>query len=157
VTRYRTGTDGLLSRNNYFENIGRQPPTAYDVLWNPKFEELKAFKETNGHFVVGYAINTPLYDWMIKQKREKKNGKLSASRSRALDDIGFFEAPNAHDVLWNAKFEELKAFKETNGHFVVGSAINKPLYDWMRKQKREKKDGKLSASRSRALDDIGFL
>jgi hypothetical protein len=128
-----------------------------EEYWRIRFEELKAFKKTNKHFVVDIAINKPLYDWKKQQKREKKNGKMSASRSRALDDIGFFETPNAHDVLWNAKFEELKAFKKTNKHFVVDIAINKPLYDWKRKQKREKKNGKLSASRSRALDDIGFL
>jgi hypothetical protein len=128
-----------------------------EEYWRIRFEELKAFKKTNKHFVVDIAINKPLYAWKTKQKHEKKNGKMSASRSRALDDIGFFETPNAHDVLWNAKFEELKAFKKTNKHFVVDFAINTPLYDWKRKQKREKKNGKLSASRSRALDDIGFL
>jgi hypothetical protein len=107
-------------------------------------------------------VDQYLNSWAHKQRTEfklfLKNSTLSSlteDRISRLQGIGFVWDPL--EEYWRIRFEELKAFKKTNKHFVVDIAINKPLYDWKRKQKREKKNGKLSASRSRALDDIGFL
>ena len=85
----------------------------HEAAWRLQFEELKAYKEKNGH------CNVPRSEgkfgrWVMEQRGLYKACKLSKERIDALKEIGFVW--DAHEAAWRLQFEELKAYKEKNGH-----------------------------------------
>ena len=89
-----------------------------DLHWNSMLKKLKAYKEKNGHCNVpqseGKLGKWKLGKWVVSQRRFYKLHKLSNERIDALVDIGFVW--DAHEAAWRLRFEELKAYKQGNGH-----------------------------------------
>lgn len=51
-----------------------------------------------------------------------KTGKLSETQNASLTELGFdFDVKES---AWNTRYEELKAYKEENGHFFVPYSEN---------------------------------
>ncbi len=96
----------------------------YDAVWIARFQELKKYKEANGHILVpsSYPILGVWVGTQRKQYRLLKRGKISHmtdARAEMLNSIGFVWEVNT----WVNRFEELKTFKESTGHFLVPTGM----------------------------------
>ena len=115
--------------------------------WWKILEELRLFQEAFGHLDVGSIMRkvasdsddlecsaknedfnvTKLHHWVnvqrVQYKRYSDGGKICLTRERikALSSLGFVW--NQHDEQWQRKFEQLKAFGDTYGHFDVPTAM----------------------------------
>jgi hypothetical protein len=129
--------------------------------------ELKAFKETYGHFDSPRhlaAEHPGLRQWVDQQRSKKRKGKLSQKVETALDEIGFEWEPSSfgrQSSLYGATLErvaELKSYNEAHGHFDPprDSVENRSLRQWVDQQRFKKRKGQLSQTVEAALDEIGF-
>jgi len=127
-----------------------------DDAWEKHFQELKRFKEENGHCNVFVSENEQLGYWvryMRKIKRRQVQYQLTEEQYLKLDEIGFDWDPR--ESFWEERFEELKKFKNEFGHCKVNMDFDKRLYIWCRSQRYNKNT--LDKDKKTKLDDIGFL
>ena len=61
--------------------------------------------------------------YQYKLKLEGKRSTLSDERVKLLNQIGFIW--NSHDVVWEERWHELIAFKNTHGNCIVPSNYDK--------------------------------
>ena len=92
---------------------------------------------------------------------------MTKERTEKLEEFDFewvLVEKNGHDttredLLWLAKYEELKAFKERYGHCMV--SVSDPRYKslglWVGVERRNKGDNSISKNRQEWLDEIGFV
>ena len=83
-----------------------------------------------------------------------KNDRLEAEQIRRLDEMGFDWNP--HDAAWETNYVALCSFKKENGHCNVPQSFS-TLGRWVSKQRQRRRNGQLSASKTKRLDDIGFI
>lgn len=140
-----------------------------------RIKQLKTFKSKYGHVQVPklYKPNPSLGRWCARtrsQYRLYQNSQpcpLNANKVKILDDLGFSwtsTLKHAPNVSWEAKFNDLKAYKEKNGNSNVPKNYkeDKELASWTRNQRAQymaKKRGKKSPmtdERIAALEGIGF-
>mmetsp|Transcript_26208 Transcript_26208/g.55305 ORF Transcript_26208/g.55305 Transcript_26208/m.55305 type:complete len:522 (-) Transcript_26208:281-1846(-) len=140
--------------------------------WERRFNELVDFKRMHGHCDVpqNYTQNTSLGTWVNKQRMEQKNrseektSSLNDSRLERLESIGFRWAKRKGQASWDAKFNELVAYKAKFGNCNVPTKYrdNSTLGRWVSTQRAEYKkyqEGQktsMNADRIRRLDGIGF-
>eukprot|EP00956_Cyclotella_meneghiniana_P011170 scaffold15667_cov79-Cyclotella_meneghiniana.AAC.4 len=153
ATSDETTADQAKSQNSRKRND-------FHALWNRRYAELLEFKEANGHCDIPqrYAANVELGRWVKDQRTFKKQGKLSQERIDLLDKIGFTWRVRSSDEFWNKMCKDLIAFKEANGHSKVSmtNTSNLQLARWVDRQRRAKKEGKISDEKIQQLTDIGF-
>ncbi|KAL7523979.1 hypothetical protein ACHAXR_000388, partial [Thalassiosira sp. AJA248-18] len=117
--------------------------------WDQQFKELKKFKEEKGHCIVpqGYSANRQLGIWVHNQRTLCKKGTISDDRISRLEKIGFLWG--SLEERWNMRYEELKKFKEENGHCNVPYrySANRQLGIWVNEQRALFKKGKLRVNR----------
>lgn len=130
-----------------------------ELIWNERFEELKAYKKRTGHFNVPQKGNT-LGKWVNDQRTQYKKlmdggrSNLTEARKRILEGIGF--SWNAKEANWHERLEELAVYKELHGHTRVPIRENK-LGRWVDKQRTEFRRSYLSDERKAKLDELGFV
>ena len=153
VTSDETTTDQFKSQ--------RRNRIDFDSLWHRRYDQLLEFKEANGHCNMPqrYAANVELGRWVKDQRTFKKQGKLSKERIDLLDKIGFTWKVRSNDDFWNKMCKDLIAYKEANGHCKVSmtNTTNLQLARWVDRQRRAKKEGKISDQRIQQLNEIGFI
>ena len=139
------------------------------LSWNERFEELKRYKETNGHCDVPQIFDTGLGTWVSAQRSQFKRyivGKTSSmthQRKAALDKLGFSWSLRKR-FSWDERFAELKEYSEThNGSCdVPNEGDYKPLWTWCQNQKqaykrgREGKSHPVPVERITLMEQIGF-
>jgi len=142
-------------RASKLDSIGFTWVVDIELLWETMFEELRKFKEREGHCNVpsSYSDNPELGRWVSSQRVQR----LIMSRERAskLDSIGFtWEAEP--DVGWEIMFDDLRKFKEREGHCNVPYSYseNLELYRWVSYHRAKRL--KISKERASKLDSIGF-
>lgn len=123
-------------------------------LWDENFKKLEKYLRRHGTWRVKKSKDLRLSEWLKRQKRNYKN--LSADRRRKLANLGVQGTYQVADQAWNSKYEQLRLFKKTNGHIVVGKS-NKSLFEWIHNQKWMKSHGKLTVEREKKLMQIGFV
>merc|ERR1719469_608310 len=145
----------LKERSSKLDSIGFIWEVDPDVRWEILFEELRKFKERAGHCNVPgkYSDNPELGRWVSTQRRQRS--QISKERASKLDSIGFAWDRNA-DVRWEMLFEELRKFKDREGHCnVPGKYSDNPeLGRWVNRQRVQR--SKMLKERSFKLDSIGF-
>eukprot|EP00957_Ditylum_brightwellii_P094973 7232422-Ditylum_brightwellii.AAC.1 len=113
-------------------------------IWEKMFDELKTFKEQNGHCNVSTndAQKKSLGKW-VSYQRTSKNA-LRSDRLQRLNSIGFVWDPQHQS--WNEKFNQLCLYKAQNGHSNVSrnDEQNKCLGRWVSKQRGLQKRNALS-------------
>lgn len=133
--------------------------------WEDKYRQLKAFRLKHGHsFVpVNYKENKPLGTWVASQRWLEAKGKLSATKKKKLDQLGFVwssdtqhKLQSVYDSQWEASFEKLKAYREEHGTCQVSLKIDRVLQRWTRWQRILFYQGKLSQDRIDRLNEIRF-
>ena len=139
----------------------------YRVQWDARFQELKKYRETHGDCNVPRK-HGPLGNWVYKQRldyrllQDGESAHMSDDRIQKLESIDFgwslelFYFKNGKTVQWDARFQELKKYKETHGdcndHKRHGSLSN-----WIRNQRtcyrllKEEKSASMSNDRIQKL------
>ena len=136
------------------------PPPSIDS--RVRIEALLAYKAEHGHLSVSrHDEKYPgLAVWMTDQRARLKNKTIPAELKRQLDEIGFpwIPAPPDTEKQWLEMFAQFKAYAAAHGVSTVRKVDGKTakLNSWMLTQRQTKKLGKLSESRIKALDEIGF-
>ena len=69
------------------------------------------------------------------------------------------EADKKRNKKWNLQYEKLVEFQQQNGHCIVPQRHeqDKPLGQWVRKQRKNQTNNILPQNRKDLLDDIGFI
>jgi len=125
------------------------------ISWDERFGELLAYKNAHGHVLVPKTGLTALDVWVSLQRQTQKSGGLSAERVRRLDEIGFEWDPL--EKAWEAKFNEMVAYKAEHGDTNVSQNYSNDLCEWVATQRKNKKNEKLLPERERRLNEIGFV
>ena len=139
------------------------------LSWNERFEELKRYRESNGHCDVPQIYDTGLGTWVSAQRSQFKRyivGKTSSmthQRKSALDKLGFSWSLRKR-FSWDERYAELRHYSEThNGSCdVPNEGDYKPLWTWCQNQKqaykrgREGKSHPVPSERVTMMEQIGF-
>lgn len=127
-----------------------------EAQWQQMFDELKVFKECEGHCRVprSYPKNPQLATWVTSQRGSRHT--LSRERIEKLETIGFDWDPS--ESFWREKLEALRAFKLREGHCNVPEDYDqdRELGVWIHTQRAYSRMSKLSAPRVAKLDELGF-
>jgi hypothetical protein len=119
------------------------------------FNELLSYKAQHGDVNVPDEWPTPLGTWVGKQRASKRSGKLSDDRIQRLAEVGFLW--DANESRWEARYDELLAYKEKHGDINIPIDRASELWRWVSTQRIFKKKGKLPADKVQRLDGIGFI
>jgi hypothetical protein len=154
----------------------RQKRTKFeDACFDQRVQELKAYRDTNGHCRVPtlYKPNKALGWWVNKVRTQYtwrgqgKKTSLTDARIWELDNLGFVW--NGNEALsldvWKKRVQELVAYRDTNGHCRVPFLYkpNKALGNWVNKVRTQytwRGQGKKTAltdARVSELDGLGFV
>ena len=127
--------------------------------WDALFAQLVEFKKRFGHCEVpsGWPENPRLVTWVYNQRRRRyRDNATGKERNRRLDEIGFrWRVPPD----WEEWFSELVGFKKAHGHCNVtcGNYPENPgLSAWVIRQRKKRREGRLSKDRIKRLDGLGF-
>ncbi|KAL7485575.1 hypothetical protein ACHAW6_011181 [Cyclotella cf. meneghiniana] len=132
-----------------------------ETLWNRRYDELVEFHQANGHCNVPQrdASNRELGRWVKDQRTFKSKGTLTHRRIELLNKIGFMWRIRCHNDFWEERFKEMIVYKNVHGHCnaSMSDPANSQLARWVDRQRRARKNGKISKDRMKQLDDIGFM
>lgn len=93
--------------------------------------------------------------WVDKQRKKKRANKLENKRYLKLKDTPF---PFNPIKLWIESYNEMKNFKELNGHIQLPhSKEYEQLRGWLAQQRNRIKNGSLSKEKIKLLSDIGVV
>ena len=112
--------------------------------WNQMYQELKAFKETNGNTLVPHAT-VGLGGWVKRQQVQYtlyssgSKSELTEERVRLLNDLGFVW--NRRKNNWHENFLRLKRWNEEHGSCHIPEGTDDPdivaLSKWVAEQRGE--------------------
>lgn len=143
-----------------------------DSDWTKRISDLKDYRTKHGNCLVPnkYPENPGLGAWVGKQRKQYKllqEGKpctLTQERINELEDLGFAWSLRSL-VDWNARWLELKYFKEIQGNCMVPQHYpsNPQLGTWVSNQRKqyrlmqENKPSPMTPYRVKKLESLGFL
>ena len=133
--------------------------------WNHMFERLETYKSQQGDCMVPmvYDKDTALAHWVMAQRAQNKEKKLSPYRVQKLDAIGFVWAVyprlRSQEEQWNSMFAKLKAHMEKHGDLPVpqNNPESKKVAQWVGTQRVAYRAGKMTVHRKAKLDKLGFV
>lgn len=144
---------GRLSEERYklLESVGFEW-NLLDSNWMKEFQSLKVFFATQGRWPK--REDGALATWCYTQRERRKKGRLSKERIRVLDEIGFVWSQDLNGE-WMKNYEALKIFLDKQQRFP--KSAEGYLGEWCSRQRKMRKQGKLSPDRQTLLDRIGFV
>jgi hypothetical protein len=163
----------LVPMNNSNDTTGSRFKPFHEEKWVFLFDELVKFKKDHGHCLVPhkYPQNPQLARWVKRQRRQyklklkgNKTSTMTDDRIKSLNDIGFVW--DSHEIIWNERFNQLVAYKQTFGHCRVPSYSKEfpQLASWVKCQRRQykmfcddNKSSSITEDRIRLLNRIGFI
>lgn len=156
-------------RVKLLEEVGLARKYGKRLTWEESFKKLMEFKEKHGHMVVPIHSeeHSALRLWIVTQRSQykyQKAGKKIASaltpeRIKLLEDNGFKWTVNEN---WDARYEDLVAFRIAHGHCIVPKVYDRTLSDWVKKQRhklnalRDGRQTNLGEERVRLLAEVGL-
>jgi len=124
--------------------------------WEVRFQQLKEFKEEHGHCDVPQNFPGGLGGWVANQRSKKRSQLLDAGRIQKLGELGFGWGSNKTLLdRWEARFWELKEFKEEHGHCNVPARHPGGLGNLVYRQPSKKKSGRLNVDQIQKLEELG--
>lgn len=127
-------------------------------------ELVRKYKEQYGNLLVPSKYITPtgenLGRWIVNCRAAFKKGKLSLEQREALDKIGMtWQMVERND--WKDMFALASLYKEEHGNLIVPFSYitpnGKPLGRWIRQQRTNYQQKKLSEKQIEKLESIGML
>lgn len=129
-----------------------------DAAWEEMFAALTTYKQNYGDCIVPkeWSQNQVLARWVVKQRMDYREGRLSSERSQRLDELGFAWDPFAS--VWDEFFAALSIYKQKHGDCDVPREWpgNSKLGKWCAHQRTAYQKGKLSADRIHQMERLGF-
>ena len=132
-----------------------------DFKWDAMYTLLKRYKEEFGDFKMPNTLiykDEKLGSWVKSQRKYYDKNMLSQDRLLRLKKIGFSFSP--HDDKWNFMFSILKKYSVQFGNCLLPYNyiyLNEKLGMWVKCQRRDYKNNRLSEERIQKLNDIGFV
>ena len=133
-----------------------------------RIEDLRAYKEKNGHVNVKRSDDKSLYKFCCNIRHthnnpEKSNMAINDDRIASLDALGFnwsVKEPAAKKSF-EQRIEDLKAYKERHGHINVRKSEDRSLNEFCRQMRYtlnnpEKSTKIINDDRIASLDALGF-
>lgn len=175
---YRSNTDfplGIwiqrqrsLYKNNKISEDRIKRLTGIGMNWNPdnwesRFDLVKQYYEEHGNINISQKEviqGVWLGKWIISQKKAMKEGKLTHKQIEKLKTLPMEEV-GRKDNRWWSMYEEAKKYYEEFGNLNIPvnylTSNGKKLSDWIIRQRRNYKLGKMPSEHKEKLDEIGFI
>lgn len=160
--------EGKLSeeRISRLENIGMKWIGARFRSWEERFELAKAYYNEHGNLDMPGVYNVDgvwVSKWLNEQKQillgRRKGKKLSEEQIEKLYSIGF-TTKDRKTLAWEEQYKKAKAFYEKYGTLAVSQMYlnddEKKTVAWIKRQRRDYHEEKLSAEQIRLLDELNM-
>ncbi len=162
----RDGTLGtwiVAQRKKALTEEQKEKLNAIEFPWDPRMKEWEVNFKKWLDYVAKYP-NRPILAqdkqfpqlgrWVDKQRKKKRANKLENKRYLKLKDTPF---PFNPIKLWIESYDEVKNFKELNGHIQLPpSKEYEQLRGWLAQQRNRIKNGSLANEKIKLLNDIGI-
>lgn len=175
---YRSNTDfplGIwiqrqrsLYKNNKISEDRIKRLTDIGMNWNPdnwesRFNLVRQYYEEHGNINISQKEiiqGVWLGKWIVSQKKAMQEGKLTHEQTEMLKTLPMKEV-GRKDNRWWSMYEEAKKYYLKFGHLNVPmdylTSSGKKLSDWIIRQRRNYKLGKMPSEHKEKLDEIGFI
>lgn len=131
--------------------------------WEHRFDLVKQYYEEHGNINISQKEviqGVWLGKWIVSQKKAMQEGKLTQKQIEMLKTLPMEEV-GRKDNLWWSMYEEAKNYYLEFGNLNVPmdylTSSGKKLSDWIIRQRRSFKLGKMPLEHKEKLDDIGFI
>ena len=131
--------------------------------WESRFSLVKQYYEEHGNINISQKEviqGVWLGKWIVSQKKAMQEGKLTNDQLDMLKTLPMEEV-GRKDNLWWSMYEEAKKYYLKFGNLNIPmdylTSNGKKLSDWIIRQRRNYKLGKMSLEHKEKLDDIGFV
>lgn len=131
--------------------------------WESRFDLVKQYYEEHGNINISQKEviqGVWLGKWILSQKKAMESGKLTNEQIEMLKTLPMEEV-GRKDNRWWSMYEEAKKYYLKFGHLNVPmdylTSSGKKLSDWIIRQRRNYKLGKMQLEHKEKLDDIGFV
>ena len=131
--------------------------------WESRFDLTKQYYEEHGNLNISQKEiiqGVWLGKWIVSQKKAMQEGKLTHEQIEMLKTLPMEEV-GRKDNRWWSMYEEAKKYYLKFGHLNVPmdylTSSGKKLSDWIIRQRRNYKLGKMPLEHKEKLDDIGFV
>ena len=163
VQRQRT-----LYKNNKMSDDRIKRLTDISMNWNPdnwefRFNLAKQYYEEHGNINISQKEviqGVWLGKWIVFQKKAMKDGKLTPKQIEMLKTLPIEEV-GRKDNRWWSMYEEAKKYYKEFGNLNIPmnylTSNGKKLSDWIIRQRRNYKLGKMPSEHKEKLDEIGFV
>lgn len=157
-----------LYKNNKICDDRIKRLTDIGMNWNPdnwesRFKLVKQYYEEHGNINISQKEviqGVWLGKWIVSQKKAMQEGKLTHEQIEMLKTLPMAEV-GRKDNRWWSMYEEAKKYYLKFGHLNVPmdylTSSGKKLSDWIIRQRRNYKLGKMPSEHKEKLDDIGFV
>lgn len=157
-----------LYKNNKISENRIKRLTDIGMNWNPdnwesRFNLVRQYYEEHGNINISQKEVIQgiwLGKWIVSQKKAMQEGKLTHEQIEMLKTLPMEEV-GRKDNLWWSMYKEAKKYYLKFGHLNVPmdylTSSGKKLSDWIVRQRRNYKLGKMPLEHKEKLDDIGFI
>lgn len=157
-----------LYKNNKISEDRIKRLTGIGMNWNPdnwehRFDLVKQYYEEHGNINISQKEviqGVWLGKWIVSQKKAMQEGKLTHEQIEMLKTLPMEEV-GRKDNRWWSMYEEAKKYYEEFGNLNIPvnylTSNGKKLSDWIIRQRRNYKLGKMPSEHKEKLDDIGFV
>lgn len=146
------------------ESIGMQWRDRKEIIWLSRYELLKKYKDKNGNIDVpkdyvaddGFMLGT----WVKRQILYCKKGMLTDEQVGLLRDAGVYLDNLTFEEIWDRNYNAAQKWYNENDDlnvpqdYITDDGIN--LYNWLKNQKYNYKNGKLSEKNAKKLRQLGM-
>jgi len=130
-----------------------------NATWEEKFQLLVEYKTKHKTIRVPKNSDPTLGSWIIYQRRNYRQGKLSKDRLQQLNSIGFvwqIRQTQMQNATWEEKFQLLVEYKKKHNTTRVPRS-DRTLREWIQTQQTNRRQDKLSKYRLQRLNSVGFV
>lgn len=131
--------------------------------WESRFNLVKQYYEEHGNINISQKEviqGVWLGKWIVSQKKAMQEGKLTQEQKEMLKTLPMEEV-GRKDNRWWSMYEEAKKYYEEFGNLNIPvnylTSNGKKLSDWIIRQRRNYKLGKMPLEHKEKLDEIGFI
>lgn len=131
--------------------------------WESRFKLVKQYYEEHGTINISQkevVQGVWLGKWIVSQKKAMEEGKLTHEQIEMLKTLPMEEV-GRKDNRWWSMYEEAKKYYLKFGHLNIPmdylTSNGKKLSDWIIRQRRNYKLGKMPLEHKEKLDEIGFI
>ena len=131
--------------------------------WESRFNLVKQYYEEHGNINISQKEviqGVWIGKWIVSQKKAMESGKLTEQQIEMLKTLPIEEV-GRKDNRWWSMYEEARKYYLKFGHLNVPmdylTSSGKKLSDWIIRQRRNYKLGKMPLEHKEKLDDIGFV